>query len=89
MSPLSRRHAFGSALRTPAVWRRAARLGLAVGFLQVCLNHGDHWLRHEVTAGVVLKSILSPVLSFAIALLSAASTQAGQLPSASRPPSSA
>ena len=62
------------ACRQPAVWRRATRLGLTVGLVQVALNQGDHWLRHEVDAVVVLKSILSPLLSFSIAFASAVAT---------------
>lgn len=69
----SRRH-FWQACRQPAVWQRAARLGLVVGLVQVALNQGDHWLRHEVDAAVILKTILSPLLSFAIAFASAAAT---------------
>lgn len=62
------------ACRQPTVWRRASRLGLTVGLVQVALNQGDHWLRHEVDALVVLKSILSPLLSFSIAFVSAVAT---------------
>ena len=68
------------ACRSPAVWVRAAKLGLVVGFIQVSLNQGDHWLRGEVTSAVVLKSILSPLLSFGIAFASAAATHAENLP---------
>lgn len=58
----------------PSVWQRALRLGLVVGLVQVSLNQGDHWLRHEITSGLILKSILSPLLSFGIAFASAAAT---------------
>lgn len=61
------------------VWRRAAKLGLVVGLIQVALNQGDHWLRHQVDAAVVVKSILSPLLSFSIAFASAASTRVEDL----------
>ena len=57
-----------------SVWRRAAKIGLTVGLIQVALNQGDHWLRHELSAGVIVKSILSPLLSFSIAFVSAAGT---------------
>jgi phosphate/sulfate permease len=67
------------ACRQPAVWSRAARLGLVVGVVQVSLNQGDHWLSGHVTTGVVIKSILSPLLSFAIAFISAAATHAETL----------
>ncbi|MBL9189373.1 MAG: hypothetical protein JNK23_17955 [Opitutaceae bacterium] len=65
------------ALTTRAVWLRAAKLGLPVGLVQVALNQGDHWLHHEITTGLVLKSILSPLLSFSIAFVSAVATHAG------------
>ncbi|HEX2855830.1 MAG TPA: hypothetical protein VHO24_21515 [Opitutaceae bacterium] len=61
------------------VWRRAAKLGLVVGLIQVGVNQGDHWLRHQVDAAVVAKSILSPLLSFSIAFASAASTRVENL----------
>lgn len=69
-SPLRR------ALTTRSVWLRAAKLGVPVGLVQVALNQGDHWLNHEVTTGVVIKSLLCPLLSFSIAFVSAAATQA-------------
>jgi hypothetical protein len=70
---------YWQACRHPAVWSRAAKLGLVVGLIQVSLNQGDHWLRGEITPGVVIKSILSPLLSFTIAFASAAATQAETL----------
>jgi hypothetical protein len=75
----STRPQFWRACRQPAVWTRAARLGLVVGFIQVSLNQGDHWLRGEITPAVITKSILSPLLSFAITFLSAAATHAENL----------
>jgi hypothetical protein len=72
--PTHARTSYRHALRHPSVWRRAARLGLAVGLLQAVLNQGDHWFYHQVDHVVVLKTILSPFLSFLIAFLSAAST---------------
>lgn len=70
---------YWQACRHPAVWARAARLGLVVGLVQVLLNQGDHWLRGEITAAVIFKSILSPLLSFGIAFASAVATQAEAL----------
>lgn len=67
---------YWQACRNPAVWTRAAKLGLVVGVIQVSLNQGDHWLRGEVTTAVIIKSILSPLLSFGIAFASAAATHA-------------
>lgn len=78
MNPTTNSHLhFRQACREPAVWVRAARLGLVVGLIQVTLNQGDHWLHGPVTTGLVLKSILSPLLSFGIAFASAAATHAG------------
>jgi hypothetical protein len=61
------------------------KLGLVVGFIQVSLNQGDHWLRHEVNTGVVVKTILSPLLSFAIAFASAAATHVANTRQTSAP----
>jgi len=66
---------YWQACRQPAVWLRAARLGLVVGVIQVSLNQGDYWLRGQVTTLIVIKSILSPLLSFGIAFASAVATQ--------------
>jgi hypothetical protein len=55
------------------VWRRTLKLGLGVGLLQVAVNQGDAWLRHAADTPVVVKSILSPMISMGIAWLSAAS----------------
>jgi len=78
-TPTSPRLSYWQACRQPAVWIRAAKLGLVVGLIQVTLNQGDHWLRGEITTGVIIKSILSPLLSFGIAFASAAATHAETL----------
>jgi hypothetical protein len=70
---------YRAAMRQRALWRRAAKLGLVVGAIQVSLNQGDHWLRHQVDAAVIVKSILCPICSFLIAFISAAATQAESL----------
>lgn len=67
---------YWQACRQPAVWARAAKLGLVVGLIQVSLNQGDYWLRHEISTALIVKSILSPLLSFGIAFASAATTHA-------------
>ncbi len=64
-------------------WKRAARIGLTIGLLQVAINQGDRWLGDQIDAATVLKSILSPLLTFSVALLS--SRRPAQLPSASSP----
>lgn len=70
---------YGRAFREPAVWSRAAKLGLVVGLIQVSLNQGDHWLRQEISPVLIVKSILSPLLSFGIAFASAAATHVENL----------
>ena len=66
------------AARDRSVWRRTLLLGLPVGLLQAALNQGDHWLHHAVDGTVVLKTILSPLLSCTIAFISAAATRSAQ-----------
>jgi hypothetical protein len=70
---------YWQACRHPSVWSRAAKLGLVVGLIQVSLNQGDHWLQGHITTGVVIKSVLSPLLSFGIAFASAAATHVDNL----------
>ena len=80
MSPASRaRSHYWHALRERAVWLRAAKLGLVVGFIQVSLNQGDHWLRGEVTPLIVLKSISSLLFAMLVVLLASVSTRAESL----------
>lgn len=75
MSPKSPRSpSLLHALACGEVWRRAAPIGLSVGLFQAALNQGDHWLHNEVTIGVVIKTILSPLITLSVALLSAAIT---------------
>ena len=71
----SRRQRYLAACRDPRVWRRTLLLGLPVGFLQAGLNQGDHWLQHHVDGAVIVKTILCPVLSCAIAFVSAIAAQ--------------
>ena len=85
MTSADSRRLYWQAARDPAVWRRAARLGLVIGFLQTSLNQGDHWLHGEITTGLILKTILSPMLSFAVAFLAALGTRVEALRRASLP----
>ncbi len=62
------------ALGARAVWQRALMIGLPVGFLQICVNQGDHWLHGTVTRTIVVKTLLTPVIAVAVCLVSAAST---------------
>ena len=62
------------ALRQRAVWLRACKLGLTAGCVQAAVNQGDIWLHHAENAEVIAKTILSPVISFALVLVAAAET---------------
>lgn len=69
-----RRSLWREAIRQPSVWRRACLLGLSVGALQAAVNQGDVWLRQAVTQGVVIKTVVSPLIGFTLVLFSAAQT---------------
>jgi len=73
-SAASRRALGAQAFRQRSVWMRALRLGLSVGFLQAVVNQGDHWISGTVDGTVLLKSIVSPLIGFALVLVSAAET---------------
>jgi hypothetical protein len=62
------------ALLQPTVWRRASLLGLPVGLLQAAINQGDFWWGHAVNGVVIAKTIISPLITMSVALVSAAST---------------
>lgn len=70
----SSRVTFLRALLLPAVWLKAAPIGLAVGLLQMAINQGDHWLRHEIDSTIIIKSILSPLIGLSLAVVSAAAS---------------
>jgi type III secretory pathway component EscS len=54
------------------VWRRATLLGLTIGLLQAVVHQGEHWVHHEVNLAVIVKSLFSPLITFAVAFLSGA-----------------
>lgn len=68
-----RRSPWIEALRQPVVWRRATMLGLPLGLLQVAINQGDSWWRHAVDGVVIVKTIMSPLVTISVALVSTAS----------------
>ncbi len=70
---MNRRVLWSRALARRSVWSRALRMGLTVGLLQAAINQGDVWAHGSVTAGVVVKTILSPLVGFTLVLLAAAS----------------
>ena len=49
-------------------------MGLPVGCLQALLNQGDLWWHHRVDAIVLAKTILSPLVTFSVAVISCAAT---------------
>ena len=53
---------------------RGAKLGLSVGVIQAIINQGDVWLAHDETLGTLAKTIISPLVTFSVALVSAAAT---------------
>jgi hypothetical protein len=67
------------AFQQKSVWARGAKLGLSVGVLQAIINQGDVWLAHSETIGTVIKTIFSPLVTFAVALVSAAATYVDKL----------
>lgn len=71
-------------LLLPAVWRKAAPIGLVVGLLQICVNQGDHWLNHQITPSVLLKTILCPLISVGVAVVSAAAAHPAEEKSSSK-----
>jgi hypothetical protein len=60
------------ALQSRSVWLRAAKWGVPVGLLQAVINQGDYWMAHTVTFGIVIKTLVSPLVTFSVALMSAA-----------------
>ena len=73
-STAAKRALWRKAFRQKTVWRRAATFGLSVGLLQAAINQGDHWLRHAVDSIVIAKTIISPLVGFALVLFSSAGT---------------
>jgi hypothetical protein len=60
------------ALQDRAVWSRALRWGAPVGLLQAVINQGDFWMNHAVDGAVLAKTIISPLVTISVALISAA-----------------
>jgi hypothetical protein len=75
----STRSLWWAALKERSVWSRGAKLGLTVGVIQAVVNQGDKWVTHSTDSVVVLKSIVSPLITFSVALVSAAATSVEKL----------
>jgi hypothetical protein len=63
-----------TALQQRSVWARGLKLGLSVGILQAIINQGDVWIAHAETTGTIVKTVVSPLVTFGVALVSAAAT---------------
>jgi hypothetical protein len=72
MSAMSKRQLWIRALNDPATWGRALRVGAPVGLLQAAIHQGDAWMRLAVDARVVLKTVVSPLVGFALVWAGAA-----------------
>ena len=70
----SKSHLWLVAFQQRSVWARGAKLGLSVGILQAIINQGDVWLSESETLGTVVKTVVSPLITFSVALISAAAT---------------
>ena len=69
---MTRRELWIRSLRDPATWGRAFRVGAPVGLLQAAIHQGDAWVRLAVDAAVVVKTIVSPLVGFALVWAGAA-----------------
>ena len=69
---MTRRELWVRALTDPATWGRALRVGAPVGLLQAAIHQGDAWLRLAVDAKIVLKTVVSPMVGFALVWAGAA-----------------
>ena len=69
---------FVAALVSRGVWRRAAPIGFAVGCCQAALNQGDHWFHGHITTGVIVKTIISPLIGLGVSIFSAAAAHSRQ-----------
>ena len=69
---MTRRELWARALADPATWGRALRVGAPVGLLQAAIHQGDAWLRLAVDAKVVIKTVGSPMVGFALVWAGAA-----------------
>ena len=74
MTATDKRTLWMIALRERSVWVRAVKFGLTAGLLQALVNQGDHWLHHEIGAGVVVKTIVSPLIGLTLVLFTSAAT---------------
>jgi len=72
--PTNKRTLWMQALREPSVWLRALKFGFTAGLLQAAVNQGDFWVRGAVGPSVIFKTIVSPLIGFALVLFTGAAT---------------
>ena len=73
-STVANRNLWLLAFSQGTVWVRAAKVGLPVGCLQAVINQGDVWWQGEATGLTLAKTIISPFVTFGVALAAAAGT---------------
>jgi hypothetical protein len=62
------------AIQQRLVWSRALTVGLPVSCLQALINQGDDWWHHQGDGLTLVKTIVSPLVTFSGALVSATAT---------------
>lgn len=65
-------------LTSTTVLRAALRVTIPVGLLQASINNGDHWLAGDFSTAVITKSLLTPLVTFLVASVSAAAALRNQ-----------
>lgn len=73
--PCRRRTLWKQTLTMRWIWIRSLKIGACVGLLQVMIHQGDVVLQQGISWALVMKSIVSPILAFAVAFYATASTQ--------------
>lgn len=59
--------------RSPSVVKRACRYAVCVGALLVTINHGDAIVRRDITAGRLLRMILTVMVPYGVSTASSVS----------------
>ena len=72
--PAEKRALWLLALRQRSVVLRAMKFGFTAGLLQAAVNQGDLWLSGAVGPATVFKTIVSPLIGFALVLFTSAAT---------------
>jgi hypothetical protein len=62
------------AFRQQSIWSRAVKFGFTAGLLQAAVNQGDLWLRHAASTGVIVKTMISPLIGLILVWCTSAAT---------------